>query len=127
MSSPPGKEVFIVEDDPDLCSVQSDILESEGYTVEIALNGSEALEHLRSTSRRPCLILLDLMMPVMNGWQFRSEQLRDPALAGIPVVITSADTNIHDKAASIHAAGYLQKPLRLEDLLDTVGRFCAAG
>jgi CheY-like chemotaxis protein len=71
-----------------------------------------------------CLILLDLFMPVMNGWTFRSEQLRDPTLAAIPVVVISADTEAVRKAATLGAVAAMAKPLDFGRLLDTVARHC---
>ena len=100
----------------------TEILEDEGYKVAGAANGQEALEYLRQRPQ-PNLILLDLMMPVMNGWQFRQEQQLDPALAGIPVVVISADNSIQQRAATINASAYLAKPIQLETLLSTVERF----
>lgn len=116
--------ILVVEDDFDIRDTLAQILEAEGYIVSGAANGLEALELLRRDGAgAPALILLDLMMPVMNGWQFRAEQLQDPKLASIPVVVISADASVHQKAASIEAAGFLKKPVQLDTLLETVGRF----
>jgi len=116
------KMVLIVEDDPDIREALSQILEFEGYDVASVNNGQEALTYLRS-SRRPGLILLDLMMPVMDGWQFRSQQQQDKQLSEIPVVIVSADGRVFQKAHEINAAGFLRKPVELEVLLNTVQRY----
>lgn len=125
LSSPPC--ILVVEDDFDIRDTLAQILEAEGYVVRGAANGHEALELLRrDRGDLPALILLDLMMPVMNGWQFRAEQLQDPELATIPVVVISADASVHQKAASIDAASFLKKPVQLETLLDTVFRFARA-
>ena len=121
----PHRRVLIVEDDLDIRDVLTQVLEYEGYEVAAAGNGREALDYLRS-HEKPGLILLDLMMPVMDGWQFRNEQQQDEALNSIPVVILSADGNAYQKAAVIRAAGYLRKPVELETLLDTVNRHCIA-
>ncbi len=112
---------MIVEDDPDIREVLSQVLEFEGYSVCGAENGSDALDILRAGTK-PNLIILDLMMPVMDGWQFRAEQKQDPGWAAIPVVILSADGNVYQKAATIGAVGYLKKPVELETLIDTVSR-----
>ena len=117
------KRILIVEDDTDIREVLSQVLEFEGYAVHTVGNGQEALEHLQS-SERPGLILLDLMMPVMDGWHFREQQQRNSQWATIPVVILSADGNAHQKAATLQAASYLKKPVDLETLLHTVGRHC---
>ena len=117
-----GPSILIVEDDLDIRDTVSQILEDEGYPVASAANGQEALDYLRGADL-PGLILLDLMMPVMNGWQFRTEQQRDPRLSAVPVVVLSADSNVQEKAASLGAVGCIQKPIHLSDLLDTVDRF----
>ncbi len=116
-----GKTILIVEDDTATREALALVLTGQGFTVVGAANGQEALTHLRSEVR-PDLILLDLMMPVMDGWQFRREQVRDPVLSAIPVVVLSADGNVHQKAASLHAAGYLQKPVDVEHLVEAIRR-----
>src|SRR6476646_6367807 len=80
------KPILIVDDDKDVRSALAELLEGEGYAVAGAHNGHEALQLMRA-GLHPAVILLDLMMPVMDGWDFRSEQQRDPAFAGVPVVI----------------------------------------
>jgi CheY-like chemotaxis protein len=122
MTDGDARQVLLVEDDIDVREAVADTLEEAGYHVHPARNGQEALALLRGGSLRPCLILLDLMMPVMDGWQFREEQLRDPALAGIPVVALSA----HGGIDAIDAAAHLRKPVELHTLIDTVARFCGA-
>lgn len=121
MSEEQERCVFIVDDDPDICEVMQLILESHGYRVVTAESGAEALDKLRA-GVEPCLILLDLMMPNMNGIQFRSEQRRDPALVSIPVVMVSAGGDVAAKAAAVGLEGLL-KPIDLEVLLETVKRF----
>jgi CheY-like chemotaxis protein len=115
--------ILIVEDDFDIREALTQILETEGYPVAGATNGREALDYL-SSHQPPCVILLDLMMPVMDGWQFREAQQRDPNLSKIPVVVISADASVMQKAASINAVGYLKKPIELDHLLEIIGRFC---
>ena len=117
--------VLVVDDDPDIRDSLSDVLKDEGYQVATAVDGRDALNKLRGEGCAPCLILLDLMMPVMSGPQFYAEQQRDPALAQIPVVIVSADGNIRQKAASL-GRDYIAKPVRIEQVLDVVDRHCAA-
>ena len=117
------KTVLIVEDDLDIREALSQVLEFEGYPVATAVNGEEALKYL-ANSEPPGLILLDLMMPVMDGWQFRLEQKKHPEWSQIPVVIVSADGQVGQKAASIGASGYLKKPVELDTLLDTVAQYC---
>ena len=115
--------VFIVEDDVDTREMLGRFLELEGYRVETAANGKLALERLES-GVGPCVILLDLMMPVMDGWQFRSQQIRDAALASIPVIVVSAAGK--DRIADIEANAYLSKPVDLEQLLAQVTQYCSA-
>jgi CheY-like chemotaxis protein len=116
-----GKTILIVEDDAGTREALSMILTAQGFAVVGAANGQEALGLLRGDVR-PDLILLDLMMPIMDGWQFRREQVKDPALAPIPVVVLSADGNVRQKAASLHSADYLQKPVDPENLLEVIRR-----
>ncbi|TMA50397.1 MAG: response regulator [Deltaproteobacteria bacterium] len=120
---PEGRSVLIVEDDFDVRDALSQLLEFEGYMVAGAANGQEAIDHLRSTPR-PAAILLDLMMPVMDGFQFRSELMHDPTLASIPVIIISADASVAEKAARMGATAYLRKPIEVDALLHTLERFC---
>ena len=120
---PEGRSVLIVEDDFDVRDALSQLLEFEGYVVAGAANGQEAIDHLRSTPR-PAAILLDLMMPVMDGFQFRSELMHDPTLASIPVIIISADASVAEKAARMGATAYLRKPIEVDALLHTLERFC---
>jgi two-component system response regulator MprA len=114
--------VLVIDDDFDIRLVLANILELEGLRVQSAANGLEAMRQLQS-GLRPSVILLDLMMPVMNGWQFMAEQARDPAAAKIPVVLISGDENLPAKASAAGVAGYLRKPVDLADLLRMVGRY----
>jgi CheY-like chemotaxis protein len=107
----------VVDDDRDNRELLVELLASEGYLVSSASNGRQALEEAHAL--RPDVILLDLMMPIMNGWEFRSEQLRDPELSNVPVVIVSAFEDTLDVEA------VLRKPYLLEDVLDTVQRLAA--
>ncbi|MCY0993424.1 response regulator [Nannocystis sp. ILAH1] len=117
-----GGLVLVVDDDPDVCETLQTVLEVSGYRVAAAGNGQEALDALRS-GVRPCLVLLDLMMPVMNGQEFRAEQREDPAIAGVPVVVVSGDHRVAEKAVEMGLEG-LSKPIDIDDLLHLVGRFC---
>jgi CheY-like chemotaxis protein len=117
--------VLVVDDDSSIRDSLADLLEEEGYTVVKATNGREALDKLRADGKeRPCVILLDLMMPVMTGAEFYAEQQRDPDICSIPVVVISADGNVSVKAKPF-GGEYLTKPVRLETVLDTVERHCA--
>ncbi|HEX6288741.1 MAG TPA: response regulator [Herpetosiphonaceae bacterium] len=121
----PCSGILIVEDDLAIREALTEILEDEGYQVQGAANGQEAIQLLRERTP-PCLILLDLMMPVMNGWQFRAEQKQDPVLAPVPVVVISADSDLKTKAAAIEAVDYLPKPVQLTRLLDTIEQYCGS-
>ena len=117
--------VLVVEDDPDIRATLCEALEDNGYTTVGAGNGIEALDYLRSAPEKPCLILLDLMMPVMDGQTFRAEQRADPVLAEIPVVVISAYRDVEKYAAEL-ATEYLAKPVRLDTLLETARKHCDA-
>jgi CheY-like chemotaxis protein len=116
--------ILVVEDDVDVREALAMFLECEGYHVVEAAHGAEALERLRGGGPFG-LILLDLMMPVMNGWEFRDAQAKDPTLAAIPVVVITADHTAAKRAADVGAAGCLLKPVEFPELLDYVGRYCA--
>lgn len=121
----PQPWVLVVDDDGPIRECVSEVLEDEGIVVGQAANGGEALRRLRASHELPALILLDLMMPIMDGFQFRIEQAQDPALAQIPVIVLSADSNVTSKAAALRVAGVIRKPVRLDDLLKAVRRYCA--
>lgn len=115
-----SRRVLIVDDDAALRALLVELIEDNGLDAVDAIDGREALEVLHQQPTLPCLILLDLMMPVMNGWEFRQAQLADPALASIPVVVLSARADLQTSAVSLVAEAYLQKPVdipRLERLL----------
>jgi CheY-like chemotaxis protein len=119
-----NKTVLVVDDDRDIREVVTDALQAEGYDVVTANDGRAAIDWLRGAGAAPGLILLDLMMPGMDGAQFRAEQQRDPVLGAIPVVVLSADATLGAKAKSLGVAGHLKKPVPLEALLDTVRVHC---
>lgn len=119
-----NKFVLVVDDDVDIRETVSGALEDEGYEVAMARNGEEALAYLKAAgNRRPSLILLDLMMPIMSGQEFRAAQEADPSLQAIPVVLVSASSDAASRARSMRVAGVLPKPLSLDILIDTVERF----
>ncbi|MDC3954830.1 response regulator [Polyangium jinanense] len=118
--------VLVVDDDPDILETTRFVLESAGYQVSTAANGNEALSRLHCEAA-PCVILLDLMMPVMDGWAFRAEQVRDPGLAGIPVIIVTGAGRGARSAESLGAACLLEKPVDLSTLLSKVGCYCKTG
>jgi CheY-like chemotaxis protein len=110
---------LIVDDDPAARETLGMILEGEGYSTAGAANGVAALDYLQR-SRLPCLILLDLVMPVMNGWKFREAQRYDPFLEFIPVVLLSGDAKALEHAESMRVAGCVTKPVDPQTLLEIV-------
>lgn len=121
--------IVIVEDDSDVREALEEVLNEEGFKTLGFSGGQEALEAMADMQPLPRLILLDLMMPKMNGWQFRIAQQRSAALDKIPTVILSADANVSQNLQALGAAGYLRKPIHIQTLLELVERFCpkAAG
>ena len=114
--------ILIVEDDFDVRESLSEALRDEGYAIECAVDGEQALEYLRNGGR-PGLILLDLMMPRMSGSEFRMLQKVDPQLQHLPVVLLSADGAMEEKAKALETDGALRKPIDLEQLLKVIERF----
>src|SRR4051812_33573838 len=114
-----GHRVLVVDDDEDIRESLREVLEAERYTVRTATDGQDALAVLAEAAWRPCLILLDLMMPVMNGWEFLKVLKADACLAAIPVVVLSASSSTVEAATVI-----LRKPIALDTLLDVVRAHC---
>lgn len=113
-------DILLAEDDDDLREAMLETLVDAGYRVVAVHNGQEALTWLHQAEALPSLILLDLMMPVMDGWQFREAQRKDPKASSIPVVVLSA-MGTH---ATIEAVEYLKKPTKVAPLIAVVERFC---
>ena len=113
--------VLIVEDDADLRDMMAQLLSLEGFNAATVSNGREALEYLHDGDR-PDVILLDLMMPVMDGWEFRRRQQADPSVAGVPVIVLSALDQ--SRAADVRADAFLKKPLDFDRLLTLVRNYC---
>ncbi|HJZ87078.1 MAG TPA: response regulator [Polyangia bacterium] len=114
------KKVLLIEDDEDIRNAMRQVLELEGYVVVPAGNGREGLVALAQHGE-PCVILLDLMMPVMNGWEFLAERAHQPQGANVPVVIVSA---AGERARKTPAVAHLGKPVNLTRLLDLVEQYC---
>lgn len=121
----PTGPVLVVEDDPDQRDAVMLALQQAGYEVVAAADGLEALELLHA-GMKPCLILLDLMMPEMDGVQFRKEQLKSAATADIPVVVVSAFGQ-RTRARSLQVADYLSKPVEIDQLVAVVDRVAQTG
>jgi CheY-like chemotaxis protein len=119
----PRYRVLVVDDDADVRDLLAAVLKSEGYEVLTAENGAAALSVLRETL--PDLIVLDLMMPVMNGWEFRETQRAYPEYAAIPVVCLSGHHAAHAHAAALGISECIQKPLDVDYLVEVVRRLCA--
>ncbi len=120
-----GCQVLVVDDDESIRETLSDVLRDEGFSVDQAENGAAALMYLRAHDAQhlPAVIVLDLMMPVMSGAEFRERQLDDPNLSGIPVVIMSAADRGGVIARKMKADAFLSKPPSMRVLLDTIARF----
>jgi CheY-like chemotaxis protein len=115
---------LVVDDDADIRETLVDVLTDAGYSVRVASNGREALARLAG-DEPPSLILLDLMMPVMDGFAFRAAQVADPRIAAVPVLIVSAGGNLASHASRLGAAGWIEKPMRLDAILSEVAARCA--
>jgi len=115
--------VLVIEDDPDVREVISEILRGDGHQpVEVA-DGREAMKSLRA-GLRPCLIVLDMLMPGMDGWQFRRAQCADESLAKIPVIVVSGARAARNSALQGGAIAFLSKPVAPEALLLAVATAC---
>jgi DNA-binding NtrC family response regulator len=117
MSKP--KTVLIVEDDEAIRSSIAELLSDEGYEVRVASDGSQAIKDLKQ-NQAPDLILLDLMMPTMDAFQFRSEQFSNRLHVDVPVVVMSAHPNIRTEAERIQVSTFIRKPIDIDQMMDTV-------
>lgn len=116
------KRILVIEDDNSIRELLVELLESEGYVVNSAMNGLEGLDKLR-TEPLPNLILIDLMMPVMDGYSFRTEQLKNKEWSKIPTVVMSAEATARDKMKNLNITALLTKPVELETILQTVATY----
>jgi CheY-like chemotaxis protein len=119
--------ILVVDDDIAVRTGLVNLLEDEGYIAQGVSNGKTALDLIRTQPSSFSLIVLDLMMPDMNGWQFRLEQWRDPSIAHIPVIVLSADINVKARGLPINIppAVYLQKPVEADALLTLVSQYAS--
>jgi CheY-like chemotaxis protein len=115
------RQILLVDDDESIRDSLSMLLEGEGYGVASAANGRAALERLRSDPP-PCLILLDWMMPVMDGEAFLREQQQDSTLAGIPVVVITAAAGA--RLAALRGTAFIRKPIQIDKLMGAVEKYC---
>jgi CheY-like chemotaxis protein len=118
------KVVLVVDDDRDVRELLALVLEGAHYEVLMACDGADALRVLADRATTCNLILLDLMMPVMNGWDFRRKQRTTEELASIPVVLMSAGAHVFAASCELHAAAYVVKPVDTADLLAKVKKHC---
>ena len=117
-----SKRLLVVEDSSDLQELIRALFELEGYQVHCVSNGAEALEFLSAAEVLPQIILLDLMMPIMDGFEFRKAQLADPKISGIPTIVMTADGNVKIKGSPLGDVDYLRKPAEINEILDVVQR-----
>jgi CheY-like chemotaxis protein len=112
--------ILIVEDDDAIRDALKEVLLDVGYAVECASNGKQALEILQEAPWVPSVILLDIMMPIMDGYGFRERQLSDPRFANIPTVVLSADSHLDEKSRRLMTKYFIKKPIDLEKLLSMI-------
>ena len=113
--------ILVVEDDPDLRAVESEVLRMEGYDVRAAADGLEALETMDEAGT-PRLILLDLRMPRMNGWDLAAALRGDHRRRSVPIIVVAAHFAVAQEAAAVGASAWLHKPVSIDDLLSAVER-----
>ena len=118
------KFIFIVEDSKEIQNLIGDLYSNKGYKLECASNGLEALEKLRVFDELPSLILLDIGMPLMDGFQFRKEQEKDSILTEIPVIVLTGDVDAEAQSIRMGAHGHLQKPFSAGNLYSVVDKYC---
>jgi CheY-like chemotaxis protein len=125
MAEGPGA-ILVVEDDNAIRETLRAILKDEGYPVAVAANGREALEHLEREGP-PALCIVDLVMPVMNGWELCAELALRPHLARVPVLLVSANSHLQAPPVGLETVHLMQKPIDFDRLLEYVEQYCAAG
>lgn len=117
-------DILVVDDDHAIRETLRSILEDEGYAVRAAANGREALDLLESLSPPPRLLIIDLVMPVLDGWQLCAALARHPALSRVPVVVISANGDLDRPAINLETVHPMTKPIRFQALLEHVERYC---
>jgi CheY-like chemotaxis protein len=119
--------ILVVDDDDDILKMTSFVLTQLGYQVATANDGAKGIAEIESKQITPCLILLDLMMPEMDGAAFRRKLLEIPTAKDVPVVILSGDDQLAKKAAEMRVAGYEQKPISVARLAALAAKYCRTG
>jgi CheY-like chemotaxis protein len=117
-------DILLAEDDEDLREAMVETLNEAGYSVEAVGNGRDAIEWLEDADHPPKLILLDLMMPIMDGWQFLEARQKTPKVASVPVVVLSASGSFDSTKDTV---AFMRKPVAVKPLLDIVATYCAPG
>jgi two-component system chemotaxis response regulator CheY len=118
--------ILVVDDESDIRDTILEVLSDEGYDAVGAANGREALDELARSAVLPDAVLLDLRMPVLDGVGFREEQLQDPRLASVPVIVVSANARVREVADELGVAGYLRKPFDLGAMFEILARICTS-
>lgn len=116
--------ILVIDDDKEIRESLADVLSDEGYTVVLAENGQEGLDFLTTTDHLPSLVFLDLMMPVLDGQEFRKRQMRNPDLSNIPTILFSANGQLDKRALDIGMTDFLKKPIDLDELLAVAAKYC---
>lgn len=122
--SPAKTTVLIVDDDPDIRFLVTESLSEKGYVVAEAADGRAALSYLQDGGR-PCLIFLDLMMPGMDGWEFRAEQMKNSTFSSIPVVLYTAVADPAEANRKLGTAGYVRKSMNIDEIHEWAERLCS--
>ena len=115
--------ILLVEDDSDIRESLAELLLLRGYQVTAVADGREALNYLE-TGDLPCLIILDLMLPVMSGWEFRHRQLSDARWSSIPTILLSGVNNLFQESQRLQAVAFIPKPIDIQSLYKTIDRYC---
>jgi CheY-like chemotaxis protein len=118
------KRILIVEDEPSIGDLLRELLEDANYSVDCVTNGQEALHFLQTQSTLPHLILLDFIMPIMDGVQTQTCLQQDVRLKNIPVIVMSADNQCQKKLKDLNVTAFLEKPAKIEQILAIVARHC---
>lgn len=116
--------ILVIDDDKEIRESLMDVLTDEGYTVICKENGREGLNYLKGNHPLPRLVFLDLMMPILDGQEFRKEQMSNPAIAHIPTILFSANGQLDKRAIDIGMTDFLKKPIDLDDLLLIAAKYC---
>lgn len=117
-----GKQILIIDDDLGIREALTEVLSLEGYEVDTAANGQEGLSKLRKA--QPALVFLDLMMPEMNGLEFRRAQIAEGLAPDVPVVLMSADGHLESRRAGVSVTQCLKKPMDIQEVLELVQKYC---